>query len=188
MHYNSEKIQSDAVKCHCCALSWCFSELILCTAVTGGWVGVEQQLDMTVQRGSSVSTSSVHATPGVSASRHWGFSWPPRHCLGKREQEQSTVYSSLVRVCTALLSLSCAGSCGWYIPDNELGAAMGGLFFPLFFLNTKSQIDQLPVLIKFYFHGWGWSTLLFHPVNVQRSCGMGVASIIQGNKCLFSTK
>lgn len=43
----------------------------------------------------------------------------PRHCLGKREQEQSTVYSSLLRVCTALLSLSGAGSCGWYIPDNE---------------------------------------------------------------------
>lgn len=43
----------------------------------------------------------------------------PRHCLGKREQEQSTVYSSHVRLCTALLSLSAQGSCGWYIPDNE---------------------------------------------------------------------
>lgn len=112
----------------------------------------------------------------------------PRHCLGKREQEQSTVYSSLVRLCTALLSLSCAGSCGWYIPDNELGAGMEADFPPLFFLNTKSQIDQLPLLIKFYFHGWGWSTRLFHPMNVQRSCGMGVAWVIRGNKCLFSIK
>lgn len=78
----------------------------------------------------------------------------------------------------------------WLVYSRQwAGSCDGRPIFPPFFLNTKSQIiDQLPVLIKFYFHGWGWSTLLFHPVNVQRSCGMGVASIIQGNKCLFSTK
>lgn len=39
---------SDNMKCHCSALSLYFSVLILCTAVAGGWVGVEQQLDVSV--------------------------------------------------------------------------------------------------------------------------------------------
>lgn len=119
------KIQSDGVKCPCSALSLCYSELILCTAVTGGWVW---------------SSSSTCRYNGALVSRPGLFmqhrvclrlriELTPRHCLGKRVQGQSTVYSSLVSVCAALLSLSCAGSSGWYIPDNEWELGWEAYFF-----------------------------------------------------------
>lgn len=163
------------MKCHRSALSLCFSDLILCTAVSGGWVW---------------SSSSTWRYNGVLVCRPVLF-MQHRVCLRPSIEDsadpQTLSWEKRAGTINSLF-FACQGlhSSAFFVWRRQLwlvysrqwvGAGLGSLVFFFFFPPPKSQMDQSSILITFYSDGWWWRTLLFHPINMQ-NCGMGVAWII----------